>query len=126
MNDRSYPIPVLLEMLREPCGVDGCGHCQLERQAAAEIKRLTAIVDRLPKYRDGALYLNYNPAPGVSGWAVWHYSGDTQRHVSACHTPDDPDEYATGFDWIIDDCDDECDVLGVYSTREAAEKARTE
>ena len=92
--------------------------------AAAEIERLTAIVDRLPKYRDGALYVHYNPAPGVSGWAVWHYSGDTQWHVSACHTPDDPDELSTGFDWIIDDCDDECDVLGVYSTREAAMKAR--
>jgi hypothetical protein len=44
--------------------------------------------------------------------------------VSPCRTPEDFDEAATGHVWIIEDCEDDCEVLGVYSTKEAAEKAR--
>lgn len=85
---------------------------------------LQAIVGQLPKYRDGKLYQSYNPAPGTMGFALWRYSDDDELRVSECWTPDDPDEAATGHAWIIDDCEDLCEVLGVYSTRESAEKAR--
>ena len=44
---RPYSIPALLEMLREHCGVSGCGHCSIEKQAADEIDRLQAIVNEL-------------------------------------------------------------------------------
>jgi hypothetical protein len=37
---KTYSLPALLEMLREPCGVADCGHCEIERQAADEIERL--------------------------------------------------------------------------------------
>jgi len=92
-------------------------------EAADELQRLCAIIDDLPKYDDGTLFDEYQAADGTVGWAVWRYP-DEARNVSRCHRPEDPDEYNTVFCWIIDDCDDECEVLGVYSTREEAEKAR--
>lgn len=106
------------------CERDGiCCRCT-EADTAAELDRLQAIVDRLPKTADGVLYANYTPATGVSGFALWRYTGEDQVRVSPCHRPDDPDESATGHAWIIDDCEDECEVIGVYSTREAAEQGR--
>jgi hypothetical protein len=40
MSDEVYPIPILLDMLRKPCGLKNCRHCEIERQAAREIERL--------------------------------------------------------------------------------------
>lgn len=40
LDSRQYPLPTLLNMLREPCGEPGCGHCEIEAQAADEIEKL--------------------------------------------------------------------------------------
>ena len=112
MSDQVYPIPVLLEMLREPCGVDGCGHCQLERQAAAEIKRLTAIVDRLPKMKDGTPV-----APHMTVFTLSVDGSEIYEWEVACYKVDLID-LNTGHRYNNEPADT------LHSTREAAEKAR--
>ena len=104
---------------RDETRLDLCDVCFWRGRA----ERLQVIIDDLPKYTDGKLFSEYQAADGTTGWAAWRYP-DEARNVSRCHRPEDPDEYNTVFCWIIDDCDDVCDLLGVYSTREAAEKAR--
>ena len=110
MADQIYSLPALLKMLREPCEIEKCGHCHLERQAADEIERLRAIVDRLPTTADGV--------PIVPGMAIYQIDGSPA--------------IVSGYDWHGDWWEielehdrflpaDEC-----YSTREAAEKAMNE
>lgn len=46
---KTYALPALLEILREPCGIEACGHCEIELQAAEEINRLQAQVAALQR-----------------------------------------------------------------------------
>ena len=88
----------------------------LHRAQAAE-----AIVDNLPKTDDGQLFDAYAPAPGCEAWCVWRYDHEDGWRVSKYHAPLDGDETLE-----VDDMeDDECELLGVYSSREAAEAAQT-
>lgn len=46
-------LEALLEMLREPCGEVGCGHCALERAAADAIEQLRATEAELRQAIEG-------------------------------------------------------------------------
>ena len=76
------------------------------RYLLTELGRLKEIVDRLPKFRDGA-----TAYPGATGVAR-HGSGWKKVEVqNDCRFASDVD----GFPTLVSSC---------YSTREAAEKAR--
>jgi hypothetical protein len=105
------------------------GSCNRETRKAVEAliteaARLEAIVDKWPKTNDGKLFAEYAPAPGTRAWCVWRYDADDEWRVSACHMPEDPDEASAGFGWVVEDAEDEGELLGIYSTREAAEAAK--
>lgn len=95
-----YALEALLEMLREPCGEVGCGHCGLERAAADAIEQLRATEAELRQEIEGfqqmfdlqwsrtqeadALYVaahprpdyphGYKPDPGkLVGWLLEFY-----------------------------------------------------
>jgi hypothetical protein len=90
----------------------------------AEIARLRDVVGQLSRTRDDVPYLAYGDTRTF--YAVWRHEESEPWAVSACHVPQDTDELALDFDWIIEDAEDECEVDGVYSTRAAAEAARKE
>ena len=99
-----------------------CNACKERAEAADKIALLQAIVDKLPKRADGTLYESYVEGQDATGFAVWRSVDGGPLRVSPARKPD-PDWHC-GYDWEIDDADDVCDVVGVYSTLEAAEKAR--
>ena len=56
MSERIYSLPVLLEMLRESCGIANCGHCAIERAAADVIERLQASASNTRATADQAAH----------------------------------------------------------------------
>lgn len=110
----SYSLPALLEMLREPCGEPDCGHCGLERQAADEIERLQAIVNRLPKDAEG------NPVTPECELVATHY-----QHI--CQPRRVCEIRAGGWRFYGSSWYEQGDKNRLcYRTREAAEAARKE
>ena len=92
-------------------------------EAADEIERLTATVDRLPKRADWVGFM-----PGMKLWTNWPGDRVAMMEVISLDdlTSDWPATVRADFDkrglastyrWHVQAC---------YSTREAAEKARTE
>ena len=92
----------------------------------AEVDRLRAIVDRLLcKATDGVHYARYDPQEvNPPLWVVWRYGELEPWRVSKAKAPTTPDEISTDFDVLIEDADDQCLVLGVFGTQEAAEAAK--
>lgn len=92
-------------------------------EAVAELDRLHAIVELLPKTADGVPVV-----PGETQWAVFCYDRDDPDEplrVSACNYVGNASDWTDGIKWEIEDCVDcRCEVIGVYSTREAAEAAK--
>ena len=91
--------------------------CLVKENAA-----LQAIVDKLPKRNDGTLYDDYAIGPKASGWCIWRYDHEDPWRVSHCTRGDAT--LGDGYpEWQICDAEDDCEVGGVYETKEAAEKA---
>jgi len=90
------------------------------RQQLAKAK---AVIDRLEKTSDGVPIV---PCENKTFWAVYREDQDVPWKVGPCHLPSCPEEHDTGFEWIIDDAEDESLVDGIYSTREAAQAAKEE
>ena len=91
MIGRIYSLPALLEMLREPCGLDDCGQCEIERQAADEIDRLRAELDAAntrfgdmstPTGREIELRLQLAAAEARA--AYWHHDAFCHGGCSEC------------------------------------------
>lgn len=110
------------ELHTESCNLDATTCEQSD-----EIKRLRGIVERLSVTADGE---SYQRADERTFFAVWRGGeADSPWRVSTAHVPRDPDEMSLDFEWerkrwIVDDAEDECEIMGVYSTREAAEAAK--
>lgn len=98
---------------------------EINAEMCADILGLQTIVDRLDTTNDGAPIV-----PSGDYWCVFDYpwnmgSEDEATFISPCHMPRDEDERSLGKKWIVTGCEDEeCRVIGVYSTRAAAEAAK--
>jgi len=104
-----------LTRLFRDCLADG-------RVLMAEVDRLQAIVDNLPTRTDGTLYDDYAVGPKAVGWCIWRYDHQSPWRVSHCTRGDAT--LGDGYpEWQIDDVEDDCEVGGVYETKETAEKA---
>ncbi len=85
--------------------------------------RLKAIVNGLPRHKDGPVFATYEPAAGTVAWCLWAKIGETDWRVSTCHRPVLPSELVLGCSWIVDARKEQCAFRGPYSTRAAAEAA---
>jgi len=80
-----------------------------------------AVLALMPTTDDGVHYVPYGD--DRTFWAVWRDADGPDEEpwkVGPCHVPQDPDECALDVDWIIESADDECEVLAVYASEEAA------
>lgn len=118
------PVPIAVQIQEQCENCEGTG-CELGIlvDAASELDRLNAIVERLPLTADGVPVV-----PGETQWAVFCYDRDDPDEplrVSACNYVGNASDWTDGIKWEIEDCGDcRCEVIGVYSTREAAEAAK--
>jgi len=96
----------------------------LEQQLAERDQRILAqeaVLALMPTTDDGVHYVPCGD--DRTFWAVWRDADGPDEEpwkVSPCRVPQDPDECALDFVWIIESADDECEVLAVYASEEAA------
>ena len=53
-------------------------------------------------------------------WCLFREDEDKLYKLSKCHLPEDNDEDSCGFDWMVDDAEDEIEVCEVYGSEEKA------
>ncbi len=111
--------------------------CDYVEEAAETIEELKAKNERLRRFLtktpvtdDNVLYMPYRDPRRF--YAVWRHDDSEPWKVSECRTPQDMDEIELDLrldlplpvdwqSWSIEDAEDDYEVFGVYSTREAAE-----
>lgn len=95
------------------------------KRLEARIAEVEAVVEALPlSYtNDGVPYVRVF-ADKRTFWCVFRHCEFDPWGVSPCHLADGSEEATCSFDWHVRDAEDECMVLGVWSTEAGAEAAR--
>lgn len=66
------------------------------------------------------------PSDAGEAWALWSHPEEAECQISQCHAPRTEGEQATGWDWIVEDADGECNIAAVFFDKAAADVMQRE